>query len=106
MTIDQIHKAWNQGATKGGSPAHRNFPAEMCKKTVIGRACKMIINSSDDAWLYEGKHDEDDAPEVDTAKEQRHAILTEEAVVIEEPIPETPKYEPEQKEEAEEGPGY
>ena len=70
MTIDQIKKAWNQGATKGQSPAHKNFPAEMCKKTVIGRACKMVINSSDDAWLYEGKKDEDD---VDVAQRQRDA---------------------------------
>lgn len=70
MTIDQIKKAWNQGATKGQSPAHKNFPAEMCKKTVIGRACKMVINSSDDAWLYEGKADEDDA---DVAQRQRDA---------------------------------
>lgn len=61
MTIDQIRKAWAQGATKGNSPAHQNFTDEMCKKTVIGRACKMIINSSDDAWLYEGKLDELDA---------------------------------------------
>ena len=68
MTIDQIRKAWNQGATKGQSPAHNNFPAEMCKKTVIGRACKMVINSSDDAWLYDGKKDEDD---VDVAQRQR-----------------------------------
>ena len=70
MTIDQIKKAWNQGATKGQSPAHKNFPAEMCKKTVIGKACKMVINSSDDAWLYEGKADEDD---VDVAQRQRDA---------------------------------
>lgn len=70
MTIDQIKKAWNQGATKGQSPAHKNFPAEMCKKTVIGRACKMVINSSDDAWLYDGKADEDD---VDVAQRQRDA---------------------------------
>lgn len=70
MTLDQIKKAWNQGATKGQSPAHKNFPAEMCKKTVIGRACKMVINSSDDAWLYEGKADEDD---VDVAQRQRDA---------------------------------
>lgn len=70
MTIAQIRAAWNQGATKGNSPAHKNFPAEMCKKTVIGRACKTIINSSDDAWLYDGKTDEDD---VDTTKLQRDA---------------------------------
>jgi recombination protein RecT len=71
MTIDQIRKAWNQGATKGNSPAHKNFPGEMCKKTVIGRACKMIINSSDDAWLYEGMPDNETT---DTDKEQRDAL--------------------------------
>lgn len=70
MTLAQIKAAWQQGATKGTSPAHKNFPAEMCKKTVIGRACKMVINSSDDAWLYDGKKDEDD---VDVAQRQRDA---------------------------------
>lgn len=73
MTLDQIRKAWAQGATKGNSPAHQNFTDEMCKKTVIGRACKMIINSSDDAWLYEGKHDEFDAP--DNSVERRNAAV-------------------------------
>lgn len=63
MSIDQIRKAWGQGATKGTSPAHKNFTDEMCKKTVIGRACKMIINSSDDAYLYDGKKDEFDKPD-------------------------------------------
>ena len=74
MTLAQIKQAWQQGATKGQSPAHKNFPAEMCKKTVIGRACKMVINSSDDAWLYEGKQDEDD---VDIAQRQRDAEVSE-----------------------------
>ena len=51
MTIDEIRKAWEQGQTKGKSPAHVNFPAEMAKKTVINRACKMGIKSSDDSSL-------------------------------------------------------
>lgn len=51
MTIDQIHKAWAQGQTRGNSPAHKNFPAEMAKKTVINRACKIAIKSSDDSSL-------------------------------------------------------
>lgn len=51
MTIDQIRKAWEQGQTKGKSPAHTNFPAEMAKKTVINRACKIGIKSSDDSSL-------------------------------------------------------
>lgn len=48
MTMDQIRKAWAQGATKGGSPAHKNFTEEMAKKTVINRACKLFVNTSDD----------------------------------------------------------
>lgn len=49
MTIDEIRKAWNQGQTRGKSPAHTNFPQEMAKKTVINRACKLFVNTSTDA---------------------------------------------------------
>lgn len=53
MNMKQIQAAWQMGATKGQSPAHRNFPDQMACKTVIGRATKMIINSSDDSSLFE-----------------------------------------------------
>ncbi len=52
MSIAQIKKAWEQGATKGGSPAHNNFTDQMAIKSVINRACKILINSSDDSSLY------------------------------------------------------
>lgn len=71
MTYDQIQKAWNQGATHGKSPAHTNFAAEMAKKTVIGRACKMAINSSDDAWMLNENEDNFDSDE--TVRTQRNA---------------------------------
>lgn len=57
MTIDQIKQAWkmsktnpvnDKGVISAGS-THGKFTEEMCKKTVIGRACKPIINSSDDS---------------------------------------------------------
>lgn len=57
MTFDEIKQAWKQskmgvfddkGNVKEGS-AHGKFTADMCKKTVINRACKPIINSSDDS---------------------------------------------------------
>lgn len=51
MNISQIRKSWQQG--QGEGPVHKNFPGEMCKKTVIARLCKNIINSSDDADLEE-----------------------------------------------------
>lgn len=51
MTMDQIRRAWEQGPTKGNSPAHKKFPEEMAKKTVINRACKMFVNTSDDSAI-------------------------------------------------------
>lgn len=51
MNIKQIHNSWNQGYAKGGSPAHNNFPDQMAIKTVVNRACKIIINSSNDSNL-------------------------------------------------------
>ena len=46
MSIDQIRKAWQQGAARGASPAHKNFTDQMCKKTVI--ACKIELDSATD----------------------------------------------------------
>lgn len=79
MSMAQIRAAWGQGATKGGSPAHKNFAEEMAKKTVIGRACKAIINSSDDAWLYDGKRDDMDG---DNATRQREATTGAEKQIV------------------------
>lgn len=49
MTKKQISDAWEQGATKGQSPAHKKFNDEMSKKTVINRACKSFFNVSNDS---------------------------------------------------------
>jgi recombination protein RecT len=70
MNITQIHDSWNQGAMKGNSPAHKNFPDQMCMKTVINRACKLLIRASDDKVLYDMEDNE-----IDTAKENvKHTI--------------------------------
>jgi len=59
MTMEEIKKAWSQskmkpitekGSIRVGS-THDKFTAEMAKKTVINRACKVVINSSDDSDL-------------------------------------------------------
>jgi len=58
MTMDEIRKAWSKSQMWGkdqeierkGS-THDEFRQEMCKKTVINRACKRFINSSDDSSL-------------------------------------------------------
>lgn len=61
--MSQIKAAWRQGPTKGESPAHKNFPDQMAIKTVINRALKIDINSSDDSALLD-----DGVPEGDDAK--------------------------------------
>lgn len=56
MTIDMIRKAWGQGAARGNSGAHVNFTDQMAKKSIIGRACKVALDSTED-----GHNSEDDA---------------------------------------------
>lgn len=51
MTMDMIQKAWNQGGFSDKdrqTGAHKNFTDQMCKKTVIARACKVALESSSD----------------------------------------------------------
>lgn len=54
MTIEQIQKAWAKSRMNPAAPAsvHATFPEEMCKRTVINRACKKLINSSSDSSLF------------------------------------------------------
>lgn len=106
MNMAQIMQAWQQGAMKGNSPAHKNFPDQMACKTVINRACKLLIRGSDDAVLY-NKEDEE---KIDTtAEDTKHEIKTkankktldfEDAEVIE-PIVVSPEIAQVQQEELE-----
>lgn len=63
MNINQIRMAWGQGGSKGNSPAHKNFADQMAIKTVLNRACKLLISSSDDTVLFDPL-DEDKALDV------------------------------------------
>lgn len=49
MTLEDIHKSWSFGQTKGTSNAHKETPGEMAKKTVISRTCKLFLKTSDDS---------------------------------------------------------
>lgn len=69
MSMKQIQRAWAQGQSKGQSPAHRNFADEMAIKTVIGRACKKIINSTDDADLFRQEVGSEDRPALQASKQ-------------------------------------
>lgn len=75
MSISQIQAAWGQGGSKGNSPAHRNFMDQMACKTVINRACKLLISSSDDSVLYDPL--EDDKVIDVTSENVQHEIKTE-----------------------------
>ncbi len=53
MTWDEIQKAWSKSKNnpdREGS-THKEFAQEMARKTVINRACKRYLNSSDDGSL-------------------------------------------------------
>ena len=53
MTLAEIHQSWKQSKQNPMSEnsTHSKFPGEMAKRTVINRACKMYIKSSDDSSL-------------------------------------------------------
>lgn len=75
MSIEQIKDSWNQGAMKGNSPAHKNFPDQMAMKTVINRACKPLIRTSNDAVLFNGDDDIDGERTIDVVAENvKHDI--------------------------------
>lgn len=50
MNRKQIEAAWGRSRSKEHT-THKEFPDQMAKKTVIGRACKFFMNSSDDGDL-------------------------------------------------------
>lgn len=49
MTRKEIEVSWGQSKT--GQSVHKKFPGEMAKRTVINRAAKAFINTSDDSDL-------------------------------------------------------
>lgn len=53
MTIGEIKKAWTKSKMNPNSEGstHQEFAGEMAKRTVVNRACKILINSSDDGSL-------------------------------------------------------
>ena len=87
MDINQIHNAWNRGNMKGNSGAHKNFPDQMAIKTVINRACKYYVSTSDDSDKvaeFMNKSVEDTDRELE---EEKKEFANKEVIEIEE-IPE------------------
>ncbi len=71
MTLDQIRKAWGQGAARGNSGAHVNFTDQMAKKTIISRACKIALDSTTDGDQDDDKMTPPDASEAERDQAQR-----------------------------------
>lgn len=72
MNMDEIRKCWTFGQTKGKSDAHEKTPDQMAMRTVINRALKPIINSSDDTTLLgQAIHE----VEMDEARAERDAQI-------------------------------
>lgn len=94
MNILQIKKAWSKGyGYKDGAGVHGDFADQMAKKTVIGRACKNIINSSDDANLTEAFDSTSDNEELNPVAEDMHHVIDVEANSEEFVMPEDQKVE-------------
>ena len=92
MTMSQIKKSWEQGAMKGNSPAHKNFPDQMAIKTVVNRLTKIIVGSSDDSYLNEETTESPVEAEVKQeiqTKANAESLDFEEAQVVEEVVVET-----------------
>lgn len=83
MNMRQITSAWNMRKGNGLSPAHKNFEDQMVKKTVIQRACKYILNTSDDNDLIIEAANRSDDSEMDFSKENEVAVeISESANVV------------------------
>lgn len=85
MNIEQIKKSWNMGQMNGKSKAHTEFADQMAIKTVISRACKLAINSSNDSELLENVIEDkviDDKTTEDKVLDMEQEIDNEEVIEV------------------------
>jgi recombination protein RecT len=69
MNKQQIDKAWSKSKT--GASVAKEFPEDMCKRTVINRASKHFVNTSDDSdLLIDAFHKSSGADFEDTAQNE------------------------------------
>lgn len=81
MNINQIKRAWGKGKAdlSKTNDVHNEFADQMAKKTVINRACKNFINSSDDGYLMETFERTANSETVDVVAEQVAADISQNA---------------------------
>ena len=91
MSMKDIRTAWNQGAAKGNSPAHKNFPDQMAIKTVMNRSVKIALASSDDKHLglqEKASTDQSEAREIETIEIEAGKPEVAEEIQEEKPVEE------------------
>lgn len=70
MTKKQIDKSWSKAKTKN---VQIDFPDQMAMRTVINRAAKMFINTSNDSDLFAGAINNTIAEEYDNERQTKEA---------------------------------
>ena len=97
MTKKQIDKSWSKAKTKN---VQIDFPDQMAMRTVINRAAKMFINTSNDSDLFAGAINNTIADEYDNGRQVKEAEpVREEAEILDsilgasEEVTEKPKKE-------------
>lgn len=100
MTKKEIDASWSQSKTS--QSVHKKFPQEMAKRTVINRAAKAYINTSDDSDILVQSINETTVNEYEDERIDRRGAMDVEAEIREnanqedfpeEPLP-APKQEP------------
>lgn len=73
MTKKEIDQSWSQSRRKSNS-VQQNFAQEMAKRTVLNRAAKMFINTSDDSDLLSGAINQTTENEYDDDRNERKDV--------------------------------
>lgn len=73
MTKKEIDQSWRQSRNKTNM-VQQNFSQEMAKRTVLNRAAKMFINTSDDSDLLSGAINQTTENEYDDDRNERRDV--------------------------------
>lgn len=76
MKIGEIKNAWAKSSNTKQT-VHKEFPAEMCRKTVLNRLCKKLINKSDDSAMLDdmdGRQTVEDYETIDIDVEEGYGV--------------------------------
>lgn len=102
MTKREIDQSWSQSRNKANA-VQQNFSQEMAKRTVLNRAAKMFINTSDDSDLLSGAINQTTENEYDDDRNERRDVTPKDkqaenlfTQALEQPV-EQPKEEPKVK---------